>query len=205
MKVKICGIKTGEAACQAVEYGADALGFVFAESKRQITALKAKKIIDELPDHVWKVGVFVNEDASMVKEIAETAGLTHIQLHGDEDPSEYKTIGLPLIRSQSVRSEEDLIEVETIKADYILLDSPPGEYRGGNGSSFDWEQVNQYGHLKSNVILAGGLNSENISLAIAKVKPFMVDVSSGVETNGEKDLLKIKQFIYNAKKSGEEE
>lgn len=205
MKVKICGIKTEEVACYAVECGAEALGFVFAESKRQITALQAKKIIDELPDHVWKVGVFVNEDASIVKDIAETAGLTHIQLHGDEDPGEYKTIGLPLIRSLSVRSQEDLIEVETMKADYILLDSPPGEYRGGNGSSFDWEQANQYGQLKSNVILAGGLDFENVSLAIAKVNPFMVDVSSGVETNGEKDLLKIKQFINKAKKTGEEE
>ncbi|MBS8264492.1 phosphoribosylanthranilate isomerase [Mesobacillus boroniphilus] len=204
MKVKICGIKTVEAASHAVEYGADALGFVFAESKRQITVFQAKKIIDELPEHVWKVGVFVNEDALIVKEIARTAGLTHIQLHGDENPSEYETIGLPLIRSQSVRSQEDLMKVETIKADYILLDSPPGKYRGGNGSSFDWEQAKLFGHLKSNIILAGGLNPKNVRQAIAKVKPIMVDVSSGVESNGEKDLLKIKEFIYNAKKSGEE-
>ncbi|WLR56786.1 phosphoribosylanthranilate isomerase [Mesobacillus subterraneus] len=205
MKVKICGIKTERAACHAVENGANALGFVFAESKRQITALQAKKIIEELPDYVWKVGVFVNEDASMVKEIAEKAGLTHIQLHGDENPDDFKSIVLPLIKSQSVRLHEDLIEVGKIEADYILLDSPPGKYRGGNGSCFDWEQANHYGHLKSNVILAGGLDPENVSLAIAKVKPFMVDVSSGVETNGEKDLQKIKEFINNAKKSGEEE
>jgi phosphoribosylanthranilate isomerase len=205
MKVKICGIKTEEAARYAVEYGADALGFVFAESKRQITVLQAKRIIDELPEHIWKVGVFVNEDASLVEEIAKNAGLTHIQLHGDENPNEYKTAGLALIKSQSVRSQRDLTEAETIKADYILLDSPPGKYRGGNGSSFDWEQAKHYGQINSNVILAGGLDPQNVSQAIAKVKPFMVDVSSGVETNGVKDLLKIKEFIENAKKSGEEE
>ena len=88
MKVKVCGIKTVEAASHAVENGADALGFVFAESKRQITVLQAQQIIADIPAHVWKVGVFVNEDAATIQQIAETAGLTHIQLHGDEDPDD---------------------------------------------------------------------------------------------------------------------
>lgn len=205
MKVKICGIKTVEAACQAVEYGADALGFVFAESKRQISVLKAQQIIANVPAHVWKVGVFVNEDAATIKQIAETAALTHIQLHGDEDPDAYQAIGLPLIKAVSVKAPGDLEGISDIAADYILLDSPPTVYRGGNGSSFDWDLANAIGKSNKTVILAGGLDSINVSKAITKVKPLMVDVSSGVETNGEKDPVKIKGFINNAKKLREEE
>jgi phosphoribosylanthranilate isomerase len=204
MKVKICGIKTIEAAQHAILCGVDALGFVFADSKRQLTALEAKKIIEALPEHVWKAGVFVNEDAAKIKEIAETSGLTHIQLHGDEVPEDYRSIGLPLIKAISVKSPEDLVKIDTIKADYILLDSPPAEYRGGNGSSFEWNLAKAIGKSKTNIILAGGLDPQNISKAIAKVNPLMVDVSSGVETNGEKDLAKIKDFINNAKKEREE-
>ena len=205
MKVKICGVKTVEAASQAVGCGADAIGFVFAESKRQITVLQAQQIIADIPGHVWKVGVFVNEGAAAIKQIAETAGLTHIQLHGDEKPDDYRSMGLPLIKAVSVKSKEDLEKIKDIDADYILLDSPPAEYRGGNGSSFEWNLAIALGKSRSNVILAGGLNSLNVSTAIAKVNPLMVDVSSGVETNGEKDLVKIKEFINNAKKSEEEE
>ncbi|MBT2695493.1 phosphoribosylanthranilate isomerase [Bacillus sp. ISL-55] len=204
MKVKICGIRTIEAAQHAVQCGTNALGFVFAASKRKITALEAKKIIEALPEHVWKAGVFVNEDAATIKKIAETAGLTHIQLHGDENPDDYRSTGLPLIKAVSVKSPEDLEKIDTIRADYILLDSPPEEYRGGNGSRFEWDLAKAIGKSKGNIILAGGLDPGNISEAIAKVNPFMVDVSSGVETNGEKDLAKINDFINNAKKEREE-
>lgn len=204
MKVKVCGIRTVEAAQHAVQFGSDALGFVFAASKRKITALEAKKIIEELPELVWKVGVFVNENAAIIKQISQTAGLTHIQLHGDENPDDYRSIGLPLIKAVSVKSPEDLKKIDNIKADYILLDSPPAEYRGGNGSSFEWDLAKAIGNSKRNIILAGGLDPGNIRKAIAKVNPMMVDVSSGVETNGEKDLAKIKAFINNAKNEREE-
>ena len=204
MKVKICGIRTVEAAQHAVRCGTDALGFVFAESKRQVTALEAKQIIDALPEHVWKAGVFVNEDAAKIKKIAEAAGLTHIQLHGDEVTDDYRLIGLPLIKAISVKSTEDLEKLEFIKADYILLDSPPAEYRGGNGLSFEWDLARTIGKSDTKVILAGGLDAGNVSKAIAKVNPLMVDVSSGVETNGEKDLTKITAFINNAKNEREE-
>jgi phosphoribosylanthranilate isomerase len=204
MKVKICGIRTVEAAQHAVQSATDALGFVFADSKRKITALEAKEIIEALPEHVWKVGVFVNEGAAKIKMIAETAGLTHIQLHGNEVPDDYRSIGLPLIKAVSVKSPDDLKKIDTIKADYILLDSPPAEYRGGNGSSFEWDLAKAIGKSNTNIILAGGLDPQNISKAIAKVNPLMVDVSSGVETNGEKDFAKIKTFINNAKNEREE-
>ncbi|WHX38921.1 phosphoribosylanthranilate isomerase [Mesobacillus sp. AQ2] len=205
MKVKICGIRTVEAALHAVECGTDALGFVFARSKRQTTALEAKKIIETIPEHVWKVGVFVNEDAGEIERIAEFVGLTHIQLHGDEVPADYQSIGLPIIKAVSVKSLEDLERIDALEADYILLDSPPTEYRGGNGSSFEWNLVKAIGKSMKNIILAGGLDPGNISKAISKVNPMMVDVSSGVETNGEKDFAKIQEFINNAKNAGEEE
>lgn len=204
MKVKICGIKTIEAAKHAAQCGADALGFVFANSKRQITTSEAKNIIEALPEQVWRVGVFVNKSAATIKQIAQTAGLTHVQLHGDENPEEYKSIGLPLIKAVSVKSPEDLEKIDSIEADYILLDSPPADYRGGNGSSFEWNLAKAIGKSKTNIILAGGLDPGNIGEAINKVKPFMVDVSSGVETNGEKDLAKIEEFINSAKNAGEE-
>lgn len=202
MEVKICGIRTVEAAQHAVECGADALGFVFAESKRQITAIAAKKIIDALPQDIWKVGVFVNEDAAVIKQIAEIAGLTHIQLHGDENPEDYRPVVLPLIKSVGVNTQEDLEGIVAVNAEYILLDSPSGKYRGGNGSSFKWNMAKELGNSNKNLILAGGLNPGNVSKAISKVKPYMVDVSSGVETNEEKDFIKIKDFINNAKKWG---
>ncbi|MBT2677909.1 phosphoribosylanthranilate isomerase [Bacillus sp. ISL-35] len=205
MKVKICGIRTVETALHAVQCGTDALGFVFARSKRQIMAQEAKNIIETIPEHIWKVGVFVNEDSAEIKRIAESVGLTHIQLHGDEVPADYQSIGLPIIKAVSVHSPKDLEKIDAIEADYILLDSPPTEYRGGNGSSFEWNLVKAIGKSKKNIMLAGGLDPENISKAIAKVNPCMVDVSSGVETNGEKDLTKIKDFITNAKNPGEEE
>ncbi|RSD26199.1 phosphoribosylanthranilate isomerase [Mesobacillus subterraneus] len=200
MKVKICGVTTAEDACHAAACGADAIGFVFAQSKRQITAIEAGEIIGRLPKDVWKVGVFVNEAPDKIKQIAEMAGLTHIQLHGEEAAADYKSIGLPLIKAGSIRPGKDIHDSCTGgEADYILLDSPPEKYRGGNGVSFDWNQAHGFGNSFPNIILAGGLNPGNVQEAIEKVSPFMVDVSSGVETNGRKDALKIQEFIISAK------
>lgn len=199
MKVKICGIKSVEAARHAVESGADALGFVFAESKRKITSENAKRIIEALPGDIWKVGVFVNENPQMIRKTALTVGLTHIQLHGEENYYDYEEIGLPLIKSASVASNEDVKMIDSLNAPYILLDSPPGQYKGGNGSTFDWNAVEGLGNSKANIILAGGLSPANVQEAISKVKPLMVDVSSGVETDGEKDFAKIEDFIKRAK------
>jgi phosphoribosylanthranilate isomerase len=204
MKVKICGIKSLEAAQYAAECGADALGFVFADSKRKLATVEAKKIINRLPDHVWKVGVFVNEDVETISKTANSIGLTHIQLHGEEQAYLYKGIGLPLIKAASITTKEDLNEIETLNANYILLDSPPGKYRGGNGACFNWVNAKGANELDYHIILAGGLKPENVAQAIRIVQPFMVDVSSGVETAGEKDFDKIKQFIKNAKQVGEE-
>lgn len=198
MRVKICGIKSVEAALHAVNQGADALGFVFAPSKREISPEQARTIISALPKETWKVGVFVDQTPEKIDEIAELAGLTHIQLHGNERTDLYRRNGRPLIKSVSVRSGEDLEKLSGIDADFILLDSPPGEYKGGNGTSFDWNLASAL-EANDKMILAGGLNTENVNGAVSLVNPFMVDVSSGVESDGMKDFAKITAFIEKAK------
>lgn len=108
MKVKICGITDVETAKHACEYGADAIGFVFAESKRKITPGLAKEIIGEIPVHVFKVGVFVNESVEVIQKIAEECGLTHVQLHGDEDNHQIRRLNIPSIKAVGVALEKDI-------------------------------------------------------------------------------------------------
>ncbi|AZR76152.1 MULTISPECIES: phosphoribosylanthranilate isomerase [Bacillus cereus group] len=200
MKVKICGITDVETAKSVCEYGADALGFVFAESKRKITPKRAKEIIQELPANVLKIGVFVNESVEVIQKIADECGLTHVQLHGDEDNYQIRRLNIPSIKSLGVTSESDMENAQRYETDYILFDSPKEKFHGGNGKTFSWELL---GHmpkeLRKKMILAGGLNALNIEEAIRTVQPYMVDVSSGVETEGKKDVEKIKQFIIKAK------
>ncbi|HDR8061676.1 phosphoribosylanthranilate isomerase [Bacillus thuringiensis] len=200
MKVKICGITDVETAKCACEYGADAIGFVFAESKREITPGLAKEIIGELPAHVLKIGVFVNESVEVIQKIADECGLTHVQLHGDEENHRIRRLNIPSIKSLGVTSESDMKSAQAYETDYILFDSPKEKFHGGNGKTFSWELL---GHmpkeLRKKTILAGGLNALNIEEAIRTVRPYMVDVSSGVETEGKKDVEKIKQFIIKAK------
>ncbi|MEC2861552.1 N-(5'-phosphoribosyl)anthranilate isomerase [Bacillus thuringiensis serovar kyushuensis] len=200
MKVKICGITDVETAKSACEYGADALGFVFAESKRKITPKRAKEIIQELPANVLKIGVFVNESVEVIQKIADECGLTHVQLHGDEDNYQIRRLNIPSIKSLGVTSESDMKNAQGYEADYILFDSPKEKFHGGNGKTFSWELLRDMPkELRKKMILAGGLNALNIEEAIRTVRPYMVDVSSGVETEGKKDVEKIKQFIIKAK------
>jgi phosphoribosylanthranilate isomerase len=199
MKVKICGLTDVETAVTAANYGADAIGFVFAESKRRIMLEQAKEIIAHLPKEIWKVGVFVNETREEVESIASSVGLTHIQLHGDETASFSESLSLPVIKSISYQENEGLEALGEFPSDFILLDSPKGKYRGGNGTVFNWSEVNPKFLNGKKVILAGGLNADNVEAAINIIKPYMVDVSSGVETEGIKDLGKIKTFIEKAK------
>jgi phosphoribosylanthranilate isomerase len=199
MKVKICGITDVETALLAVEAGADALGFVFAESKRKITPQKAREIILYLPPEIEKVGVFVNERKLVMEEIAEYCGLTMLQLHGEEAPEMCEGFSLPIIKAFGISSEKDIEQAMQYSVSYMLADSPKGVYRGGNGVSFDWSILSKTSLREKKIILAGGLTPENVADAIQTVRPYMVDVSSGVESNGVKDVEKIKAFIHNAK------
>jgi phosphoribosylanthranilate isomerase len=201
MKVKICGITDLTTALAAIDYGADAIGFVFAESKRKITVTKAKEIITHLPKEVLKVGVFVNETKQKIEEIASNVGLTHVQLHGDETPAFSVSLSFPVIKAVSVDQDQNLKEIEDYPCEYLLLDGPKGKYRGGNGLSFDWNSISSMDLKGKKVILAGGLHAGNVEEAIKLIQPYMVDVSSGVETDGKKDLDKIQSFINKAKGS----
>jgi phosphoribosylanthranilate isomerase len=203
MKVKICGIKDVKTAQLAVESGADAIGFVFAESKRKIPVDEAKRITAILPKQILKIGVFVNETKEVLERTFEEVGLTHLQLHGDESPEFCKSIRYPVIKAIRVMSEEDLKNIQQYECDYILFDSPHGKYRGGNGTTFDWNLLQDRNIQNEKLILAGGLNIENVTDALELVNPVMVDVSSGVETEGIKDFLKIKQFIQKVKAGGD--
>ncbi|WP_316569933.1 phosphoribosylanthranilate isomerase [Neobacillus sp. YIM B06451] len=202
MKVKICGIMDAGTALKAVEFGADALGFVFADSRRKVSPELVREINAQLPPEIHKVGVFVNESKHKVEDIADYCGLTHIQLHGEESPSFCKGFSLPVIKGFNIGCHSDLELVNKYACEGFLLDSPKGVYRGGTGKAFDWSILQDADLDGKRIILAGGLNSENVTAAIRIANPYMVDVSSGVETDGKKDLKKIKDFILAAK--GEE-
>lgn len=204
MLVKICGIQTREAAAAAVQGGADFIGFVFAKSKREITPDDARKIAQDVPDSVKKVGVFVNETIENMKQIAEHVGLDVIQLHGDEPEETAEQLPYETIKAFHA-TEEAFEEIARYPADYILLDTPSDKVRGGTGKAFDWSLLDKVNFGGRKIILAGGLSPENVKEGIDKVSPSGVDVSSGVETEGKKDIAKIQQFIKNAKQQRKEE
>lgn len=192
-KIKICGISTVEEACYCVEAGADALGLVFAPSPRRVDLAMARKITTSLPPFIQRVGVFVNMEQAQVRQIAWDAGLTALQFHGREGGDYCNSFSLPVIKAVAVRSASDFAELDDFPVAAILLDSYDPKLAGGTGRIFDWTLTNN--SFKKPIVLAGGLHAENVEEAIKQVKPYAVDVSSGVETNGKKDKGKIQAFI----------
>jgi len=203
VKVKICGITSYEDARAAVEAGADALGFVFYDkSPRFINPVKAAGIISRLPPFIQTVGLFVNEETAQVNWTADYCGIDVVQLHGDETPEdclEVKRRVIKAFRVQKIVSLDPLEKYQDYQVAGYLLDAWSPDAYGGTGRTFNWElaqSAKQYGP----VILAGGLTADNIAEAIRVVKPYGVDVSSGVESApGKKDLEKVKEFIRVAK------
>lgn len=194
-RVKICGLMELEDVKTAVDSGADAIGFVFAPSRRQLTVETAKKLASAVPNDVLRIGVFVNETPDEVNRIAGEVSLDMVQLHGDEAPEYVRQIFLPTIKALSIKSFEDVRKASQYEVDYFLFDAPGMEFRGGSGQSFDWKLLEKANIPLEKVILAGGLNERNVREAIKTVNPFMVDVSSGVETEQRKDAVKIRTFI----------
>jgi len=200
--VKICGITNFDDAINAVESGADMLGFIFyPKSKRYIEPEKAAGIIREVSSFATCVGVFVNENIEKIKEIIEITMIDLVQLSGDETPQmclELKNF-IPVMKSFKVGENFSSELLSKFKADYIHLDSHLDGVYGGSGKKFDWEKaigLNKFGKI----VLAGGLTPENVQEAILMVKPYGVDVSSGVEDlPGKKNHDKVKLFIKNAK------
>lgn len=198
--VKICGIRDLETAIAVANFGADAIGFVFAESKRKISKEDAREIIRNLPKKILKIGVFVDETKENLLDIYEYCSLDFVQLHGEEDPKFCEELGIPYIKAFSVGDFNDAKDAEKFNAYGYLFDAPRGKYIGGNGVTFDWKVLEGLSpKVTKKLILAGGLNSLNVKEAIDNVKPYMVDVSSGVETDGVKDIEKIEEFIKKAK------
>lgn len=200
IRVKICGITNNEDAQAAIELGADALGFVFAKSPRQVTQEQARDIIEKLPPFVSPVGVFVDEKVDIIKEICTFCNIYTVQLHGNEDPSYLHDLrGYKIIKAFRIKEEGDLKPLAKYQPHAFLLDSYVKGVMGGTGATFNWEiarQAHKYGHI----ILSGGLTPENVREAICIVKPYAVDVSSGVESSpGKKDKELMKRFITNAK------
>ena len=195
-KVKICGIKNLNDAIFAVDYGADALGFVFAKSIRKISKEKARAIIRKLPPFVTTVGLFVNETAECIETAYRYCGLDAAQLHGNEPPNIINNLkDIKTIKAFRIQNEKDITPITKYKPNAILLDGYSENKMGGTGTTFDWKIVRK---LKTSIpiIVAGGLTHLNVSQAIQIVKPYGVDVSSGVETKpGQKDKRLIKEFI----------
>lgn len=199
-RVKICGITNEKDALFCSEHGADALGFVFYEkSPRYIALKKAKEIIKKLPPFISIVGLFVNENPDTVRELSKLLRLDVLQFHGDEDAAYVNAFHKKKIKAFRVKDSIDTDMMEEYDVDAYLLDSHAGGLYGGSGSAFSWDLIAGR-DFKKPVILAGGLDPENIVDAVKKTRPYAVDVSSGVEIDkGIKDLDKVKKFIVRAK------
>ena len=201
-KVKICGITNIEDAESAVKSGADALGFIFfRNSPRYIHKNVAKEIIQGLPPFVSSVGVFVNEEETKIREISESCGLDILQFHGDESPDFCSLFNRRLIKAFRVKEKKDLEIISSYKVSAVLLDTYYKDLYGGGGKAFNWQIVSMArSYYSERVILAGGLCPDNVLKAIQIVKPYGVDISSGVESEpGKKDHAKLEEFIRLAK------
>jgi phosphoribosylanthranilate isomerase len=200
-RVKICGITSLEDALTAVEAGADALGFVFfAKSPRHIFPEQAARIISQLPPFVQAVGLFVNEEADTVNEVADLCRLDLVQLHGDEPPDYCRQFKRRLLKAFRVRSLTCLDPINNYQVAGYLLDTFSPSFYGGTGLSFNWEIAAEAVKRHQRIVLAGGLTPDNVAEAISQVRPYGVDVSSGVEAApGKKDRDKLRAFLQNAK------
>ncbi len=203
VRIKICGITRAEDALFISKQGVDAIGFVFYEkSKRYITPLDARKIVDTLPPFVSKVGVFVNKEEGLLIDIARYVKLDTIQLHGDEDLNYISNIKrfYPVIKAIPIATEKDISNIEKYKDIHLLFDTKTKGY-GGSGKTFPWEILKPYTKELGPFILSGGLNPDNIRSAIETLKPYGVDVSSGVEISpGIKDHEKILRLLEEINK-----
>ena len=190
-KVKICGLSTKEAVKTAVSAGADYIGFVFAPSKRQVTVEQATELAKIIPTNVNKVGVFVSPSRAELLEAVDKVGLDFVQVHGQVADDLFENLSCASIQAVQVDGDG---HVPNSQADYLLFDAPVA----GSGQTFDWDQLDMT-ELAQPFFIAGGLNEDNVARAIQHFSPFAVDVSSGVETDGQKDHEKIRRFIERVK------
>lgn len=199
MKIKMCGLQRKEDIDYVNKLKPDYVGFIFAQSKRQVSPHRAKQLIEKLDKKIRKVGVFVNESKENVRRIAKDCKLDILQFHGYENPEfimDFKKITFEkeVWKSFSIKDKNSLKYMNDYKVDGYLLDTFVEGQRGGSGVAFNWDLVSHLSKEKF-IILAGGLNIENIDKAIKKVKPQVLDISSGLEVNGYKDFNKMKAIM----------
>ena len=197
MLVKICGTTTLDDALVAHAAGADAIGFVFAASKRQVDAATVASIVAELPAGALTVGVFRGQSADEILDIVAASGVDAIQLHGDESPSDVARVrhATDFLIQAFTADDPRLEHLGEYEVDAILLDSPSP----GSGETFDWSLIEGLSS-QVRVILAGGLDADNVAMAIERVRPWGVDVASGVESSpGHKDAAEVRRFVTVAR------
>lgn len=200
VKVKICGLTNAEDAAVAVEAGADAVGFVFhKKSPRCADMAVVKAIVKELPPFVLPIGVFVNEDAKVVREVMDSCGLALAQLHGDETAAYCEQLGRPMLKAIRLRDRHSFLALAEFQGRAgvrgFLVDAFSPDAYGGTGQVADWSLAAEAAAV-TRILLAGGLTPENVAHAIEQVRPYGVDVSSGVEASpGRKDHEKVRAFV----------
>jgi phosphoribosylanthranilate isomerase len=195
VKIKICGLTRAEDVQAAVKAGADAIGFVFTASPRRISIDKAIELSAYVPAGVLRVGLFLNQDRSVIESVTGSVPLDILQFHGSETEQECSRFKLPWLKAVAMENAESVKQAEQDfpGASGLLLDSHSKGKRGGSGMSFDWSLSSR---IEKPVWLAGGLNADNVTRAIQTVRPYAVDVSSGVESEpGIKDPARLKAFV----------
>lgn len=205
VKIKICGMRRSEDIEMANRHKPDYIGFVFAESPRKVSFEQAKELSELLSDEIVPVGVFVNEHMKLIVDLFRDGIIEMAQLHGDEDEKYIRNLKdksieetgkqIPVINAIEIKDgadyNDELLKWRDSASDYFILDSGKG-----SGKTFDWSLIDKESEFfKNSIFLAGGLNSENLALAIEEFNPFAVDLSSSVETDGFKDEEKIKEII----------
>ena len=201
-KVKICGITNLEDAIYAAEHGADALGFIFyKKSPRYVTPQKAKEIIDQLPKRLKKVGVFVNSREATIRKIARDLRLDMLQFHGSESEGFCNRFnGFKIIKAFRIKNQIALVDLSRYNVWAFLFDSFCKSKFGGTGKSFNWQILKGLRGIKQTIFLSGGLNSQNIKLALKSFCGDWVDACSSLEQYpGKKNLPKVKKFISSVK------
>ena len=201
MKIKVCGFTQAQNAYDAAMLGIDAIGLVFYEkSPRCVDTQQAREIVQALPPFVSRVGLFVNADSDFIDEVLCEVPLDTLQFHGDETPQQCAQYAMPFIKALRMQSTTDLraLSEDYHQASGLLLDAFSQEAYGGTGEQFDWSLAKA--DIDLPIILAGGMNAQTVSTAIAQVNPYAVDVSSGVESaKGVKDIAKIQEFIQQVR------
>ena len=200
VKIKICGLTNAEDAAVAVEAGADAIGFVFhKKSPRCAESAVAKAIVKTLPPFVLAVGVFVNEEAKVVRDLMDSCGLALAQLHGDETAAYCEALGRPLLKAIRLQDRRSFLPLAEFQGRAgvrgFLVDAFSPDAYGGTGRVTDWSLAAEAASTTT-ILLAGGLTPENVAQAIRQVMPYGVDVSSGVEASpGRKDHDRVRAFV----------